>query len=78
MVTSVLGRGAPIELPPIDDFPAIGFLLEAEMAALAGELAKTDRLQAEEDEEVREALDEVRTWFDTCVRSHRDLVCFYG
>ena len=71
------GRGAPIELPPIDDFPAIGYLREAEIAGVAIELEKVDRLDAEEDTDVRESLNEVRAWLKTCARSHRDLICFY-
>lgn len=71
------GRGAPIELPPIDDFRAIGYLRAAEVGAVAGELSKVESLDGEHDDEVREALDEVRGWLEACTRSGRDLVCFY-
>ena len=46
-------RGAPIELPPIDDFPAIGYLRAAEIGAVAGELSKVESLDGEHDDEVR-------------------------
>ena len=70
-------RGAPVELPEIDEFPSIGYLREGEIAEVALALEKVDVLKAEEDEEVVDAIKEIRGWLDTCARSHRDLICFY-
>ncbi len=69
-------RGAPIPLPRIDDFPAIGYLLEAEMPKVLMEFAKFKDAEIE-DEEVRDSISEMRTWLDRCTRTHKDLVCFY-
>ena len=69
-------RGAPISLPQINDFPSIGYLLEAELAkaSLAFADIKYDGLM---DDEIRDSITEIRKWFDTCPRKHVDLVCFY-
>jgi hypothetical protein len=69
-------RGAPIPLPRIVDFPAIGYLLEAEIAKVATELTRVRDADID-DEEIRESVGEIRKWVDHCTRSHKDLVCFY-
>lgn len=69
-------RGAPIPLPPIADFPAIGYLLEGEMADVVAELEQLEDADNENDE-IRDSIDEARKWFNLCSRTHKDLVCFY-
>lgn len=70
------GRGAPITLPRIDDFPAVGYVLEAEMAKILGALTKST-IESIKDEEIAESLASLRDWLEECVRTHKDLVCFY-
>lgn len=69
-------RGPPIALPEINDFPSIGYLLEAEIAKAAVELGHVSDTDID-DEEISESVGEVRKWLDRCSRSHKDLVCFY-
>ena len=63
-------------MPSIEDFPSIGYLLEAEIAKIAIELAQLKDADIE-DGEIRESVGEIRKWLDRCTRSHKDLVCFY-
>lgn len=72
----LVGRGAPISIPPIDDFPAIGYLSESECGRAAAELTP-ERLATVEDEDTRMSIGQVSSWIDQCIRKHCDLVCFY-
>ena len=70
-------RGPPIPLPPIDDFPGIGFLKLEEIRRAKQALASVD-FSSLKDAEVRTAITQVWSWLHTCAESNRDLVCFYG
>jgi hypothetical protein len=69
-------RGAPITIPEIDDFPGIGYLKREEMAETRAALSEVN-LTAMKDRDVREDLEALLRWFQTCGESQRDLVCFY-
>lgn len=69
-------RGAPVPLPKIEEFPSIGYLTATEVGGVLTELDKTKKSAI--DAEVRQSLDETRTWLDRCARAHLDLVCFYA
>ncbi|MRH87547.1 hypothetical protein GFY24_08770 [Nocardia sp. SYP-A9097] len=71
----VLG-GAPIELPPIDDFPSIGFVEHHRIDAMADTLnaVRLDRLT---DDAIRGSVAEMREWARTCQAEGVGLVCFY-
>jgi hypothetical protein len=70
-------RGPPVPLPPIDEFPAIGYLTEAEIGTARAALGAADFSRLE-DEEVVAAIRQVNSWFDACAEASRDLVCFYA
>jgi hypothetical protein len=79
----LVGRGAPVTIPTADDFPFIGYLERTEIPPLLAKLdpKKVDAALANEDPDVEEwlrpAVDELRNWLETCVKTERDLVCFY-
>lgn len=70
-------RGPPVSLPPIDEFPAIGYLTSAEVGTARAALAAADFTRAQ-GEEVLAAICQVHGWLDACSESNRDLVCFYA
>lgn len=70
-------RGPPVPLPPIDDFPGIGYLTAAEIGTARAALAAAD-LSHLDDGEVVASIRQVQEWLDTCMESNRDLVCFYA
>jgi hypothetical protein len=76
-------RGPPVEMPRPDDFPAIGYLDRDEIPAVVDLLdpARLGPVLAKQKGEEREWLEgataELRSWLETCVRTKRDLVCFY-
>lgn len=69
-------RGAPVTLPKINDFPAIGYVLDAEFAKILPALPKSGD-NSIKDEEIAESLGQLRQWFEECARTHMDLICFY-
>ncbi|WP_067564664.1 DUF7691 family protein [Nocardia acidivorans] len=71
----VLG-GAPIDLPPIDDFPSIGFVENYRIDAMADTLnaVELDRLT---DDAIRGSVAQMREWARTCQAEGLGLVCFY-
>ena len=69
-------RSAPVTLPKINDFPAIGYVLAAEIAKILLVLPKSGD-DAIEDEEIAQSLGQLREWFEECARTHMDLVSFY-
>lgn len=71
----VLG-GAPIELPPIDDFPSIGFVESHRIGAMADTLAEVE-LARLTDDAIRGSVAELRDWARTCQAEGLGLVCFY-
>ncbi|MBF6438286.1 DUF7691 family protein [Nocardia cyriacigeorgica] len=74
--TDLIYSGAPVDLPPIDDFPSIGHLALAELKPLAESLNAAD-LTTIEDASLVDSLSELRGWTNTCVERDCDLVCFY-
>jgi hypothetical protein len=71
----LMNRGAPVEIPSIDDFPAIGYLKLAEIEAVRQALGRPT-VAAIKDREVLEAIREIQGWLQTCADSSRDLICF--
>ncbi len=74
-MSQLMHRGSPIPLPLIEDFPGIGYMTHKETVA-AVEAFSEEKLDAVKDEEVREALSEVRGWLWSCEDSGEDLICF--
>lgn len=70
-------RGSPVSLPPIDEFPAIGYLSSAEIGTARAALVAAD-LTHLSDEEMATSIRQVQEWLDICAESSRDLVCFYA
>lgn len=69
-------RGSPVPLPPIDDFPAIGYLTAAEIGTARSALAAADFSNAGEEEAA--SIQQVGDWLNACWESNRGLVCFYA
>lgn len=70
-------RGPPVPLPPIDDFPGIGYLTAAETGTARAALAAAD-LTRLNDQDVASSIRQVQEWLETCLESNHDLVCFYA
>ncbi|EHM23823.1 hypothetical protein OG582_32265 [Streptomyces anulatus] len=74
--------GSPVPLPPIDDFPLIGYVEREEALRLAAELDAAD-LSAIEDASVAGGVAELHGWLKACNSvegdefNSSDLVCFY-
>jgi hypothetical protein len=68
--------GPPMELPPPDDFPGIGFMSRTDAPEAVRALDDAD-LSALPDPEILESVDQLRGWLSTCADSRRDLLCFY-
>lgn len=66
----------PISLPPPDDFPIVGYTAAADAPALLARLRAAD-LTAEPDRYVREAIEQLIGWLQTCADNTLDLVTFY-
>ena len=75
-VADLVWGGAPVPLPPIDDFPGIGHLTRARVPTARAILAGVD-LTRVADPGVRSGLSGLAGWFDDCLRAGLDLVCFY-
>jgi hypothetical protein len=78
----LVNRGAPISIPKPDDFPFIGYVTREEAAKILARLdpAKINAAieKAKEDQEwLEEAIGELRSWLESCVKTDRDLICFY-
>ncbi|HVK12818.1 MAG TPA: hypothetical protein VM597_28965 [Gemmataceae bacterium] len=77
-------RGAPVAIPAPDDFPAIGYLTRDEARTLLPLLdpAKIDAAIRNAPDDYQEwletAIGELRAWLEACVKTDRDLICFYG
>ncbi|GAA2363990.1 hypothetical protein GCM10010170_061410 [Dactylosporangium salmoneum] len=74
--TDLIIGGPGADVPPPDDFPAMGHItrddLQAHLDLLsAPELARID------DQDVVTAVEQVRSWLRECRREDTDLVCFY-
>lgn len=68
------GRGSPVPLPPIDDFPAISYLRNEEMAAIAQALSTVG---GDPDDDVGQSIGEVQYWLKHCRHKHQDIIFFY-
>ena len=79
ILNHLLNRSLPIDIPEIDDFPAIGYLTQAEiptaLAALTDE--RFDSMTQDDSQKIRTSLEQVREWLEICQREKSDLVCFY-
>lgn len=73
----LVGRGSPIPIPAIDDFPAIGYLSHAEIVAVAPAVKALVDADPDSDD-THDAVAEMYGWFDHCLRGSVDLVCFYS
>lgn len=68
-------RGAPIQIPEPADFPFMGYLLASEVPLALKEIRSADLTSL--GREVREAIEELRGWLETCQERGCDLMCFY-
>ena len=68
--------GAPVPLPPIVDFPFIGFLERDQVPPALDALARAD-LDRITEPSIRESAAAVISWLRECHGSGRSLVCFY-
>ena len=68
--------GSPVPLPPVDDFPMIGYLEAEEVRALDLAVRSLD-LSTIEDANLRASMHGTQTWFDNATRLSYGLVCFY-
>ena len=73
---AMLFGDAPVPLPRIDDFPGIG-VISADRVPTALRALEAADLAAVTDPDVRESIEELRTWMSTCAARGDDLVCFY-
>lgn len=80
----LVNRGAPVSIPKAENFPFIGYLERKEIPSILGRLdsAKIEsEIQGEDkyDQEwIRNAIAELRGWLEACLKSDRDLICFYS
>lgn len=70
-------RGSPVPIPPIEDFPAIGYLRQDEIRLAAGDLDE-GKIKSVESEPMRRGLDELLAWVRECQETKRDLICFHA
>ena len=72
-------RGAPVEIPEIEDFPCIGYVTLSEIPDVLEALTdqRLSRIKSDDGEKISVALQQVRDWLETCLRDKSDLVCFY-
>ncbi|HXK20519.1 MAG TPA: hypothetical protein VNG33_22065 [Polyangiaceae bacterium] len=75
-VSMLLARGAPLQLPPIDDFPSFGYLSNVEVQRALAVLDPA-QLASVTDRRTRDALSELRGWLVHCAAAGQDLLCFY-
>lgn len=73
----LVGRGPPVPLPEIEDYPSVGYLRVGE-ARVALTAVPEDGVAAVGDPDIRGALGVLRGWLSACVESGRDLICFEG
>ena len=73
----LLDRGAPVDIPEIDEVPWIGYVTLAEIRVALAELSEIRLTALKSNVPMQIALKQVRDWLDTCQRDKSDLVCFY-
>jgi len=73
----LLDRGAPVDIPEIDEVPWIGYVTLDEIRVALAELSETRLTALKSNVPMQIALKQVRDWLDTCQRDKSDLVCFY-
>ncbi len=71
----LLYRGSPVAIPEPGDFPFIGYLKSNEIPPALQALETADLTVLER--EVKESIDQLRSWLESSQKSQRDLVCFY-
>lgn len=70
-VNSLVSRGPPVKLPPIDDFPAIGYLTRDECKSFdCTDLDHPNR-------EVRAGRNELFEWIEAAANEGKDLIGFW-
>jgi len=74
-VLVLLYRGPPIPLPPIEDFPFIGYLLAREIPPAIAAYDRADFSSATGS--IRDSLAGLRGWLEHCAANQHDLACFY-
>ena len=75
-VDAILTRsGPPVKLPPIPDFPTIGYLDRQEVRAMVEQMGEEGL--GHEDAELRELLKEFEGWLREAAGSGKDLILFY-
>lgn len=68
--------GSPIPIPPVDDFPGIGFVARPAVREAFDALSRV-KLDDIADDDVRESIVGLTGWLATCRDRNCDLVCFY-
>jgi hypothetical protein len=68
--------GPPIDLPALEDFPAIGHMTPASVAAAHRALAREDWSTAPDD--LQPTLQLLSTWIKDASAHHEGIVCFYA
>lgn len=71
----LLYRGAPVEIPVIQDFPAIGYLQLADAVAIDQAMKPVDF--SNYDEDIAESLDNFHSWAITAKKVEGGLISFY-
>jgi hypothetical protein len=71
------GRGSPVPIPVIEDFPAIGYLKQDEIKRVA-EILDEGKVQSLEFETMRDIMKELLIWISKCIKLKRDLICFHA
>lgn len=75
-IRDILYGRLPISLPPPDDFPIIGYTAAADAPVLLAKLRAGD-VTGEPDRYIREAIEQLTGWLQTCADNQLDLVTFY-
>jgi hypothetical protein len=81
---TLLERGAPVQMPKPDEFPAIGYVERSEIGKLLEALDDNKIQPAIESsskdiqEWLTEAMAELRSWLEASAKADRDLICFYS
>ncbi|MGN6627423.1 MAG: DUF7691 family protein [Tepidisphaeraceae bacterium] len=74
-VAQIMKSGSPVSLPPIQDFPMIGYLTRKTIQSLVHRMGTEGLTNA--NKELQELLREFESWLREAARVDRDLVFFY-
>lgn len=72
---ALLYRGAPIKIPFIDEFPAMGYLYLQETIEIDSKLESSDFSEYEKD--IAKSLDDFHSWAIIAKERHCELISFY-